>query len=461
MEEKHQILRELEDINNLLPPGRDIEPKLIKLIREIMIDYFGEPDNKSVFGEEISDFFITKEISQEDFSKFPLSVDNRTINKFMEDSNFSRSENSSKGGINTKNKSIRSIAAFLVANKKIAFSVEDVLHEKLGNNVAREVAAFAKNNYDEESKSLEEFIGKFYSEKEIDNEVIYRKLEFIKSDDGSHFLVEERREIKNKFTKKKGPIKAYLGWAIKTQDDTLIVFLKDENLGKIHNYISLHIETDESKKFETKNILLFRIAGDFKKSSSSIELMNSKEITEDINKNILLFKRFGTMLTDNKLLDAKKIKRLSRQFGADSRSSYAKNVIKMERNFVIMDADKKQKLNRELFNSIADVENLNLSRFFELLDMGASINYQDKITGATVMHLVAMWPDTDIYNEVITKSKEEYNYLIRDKQNRLASSWAFNNYPDSKELYKVIREREVEAGEKAGVNPQILRSTPL
>lgn len=84
----------------------------------------------------------------------------------------------------------------------------------------------------------------------------------------------------------------------------------------------------------------------------------------------------------------------------------------------------------------------------ELLSQGAPVNYQDKFSGATALHYAAGYNDIGAVEAIMVHP--DVNYLIRDKQNRLASELLDDI--ENPELFEILVKKEKEqAGKKGSV----------
>ena len=208
-----------------------------------------------------------------------------------------------------------------------------------------------------------------------------------------------------------------------------------------------------------KKIILQRHDRNFDACFDSRQVFSEKKFEQFMEKRQHVFSKItGDILTFEQPFDAKNRKsRLSGMPYMDKTRSSALNVVSIERKDKAMDEAEKKRLNREMLDCIIDVQYRDEERFFELLDSGASINWQHPRIGCTVMHAVGRF-NPDFFREVLKRSHEEYNFLIRDNNKWLASGWAFENYPHSRHLYELMRAEEVEYGRLRGIYPGSLRN---
>ncbi len=91
-----------------------------------------------------------------------------------------------------------------------------------------------------------------------------------------------------------------------------------------------------------------------------------------------------------------------------------------------------------------------------LLDQGAPVNYRDKLTRATALHYAAGYNDVATVNIIMTHPGVEY--LIRDRQGRLASELAEAVNP---ELAQLIIDKEAEQAAVKKIIPDMRHDEPI
>ena len=94
------------------------------------------------------------------------------------------------------------------------------------------------------------------------------------------------------------------------------------------------------------------------------------------------------------------------------------------------------------------IEKGNADKLKEVLERGFPVNYIDPITGLTALHLIAGTFARKALKVLL--EWEGVDFLIRDKQGRLASEYAMV-YSDDAEMALMIMEKENEQGEKMGL----------
>ena len=465
--EKDQLLAVLNEVGRQLPVNRNIDIKIVKRIRASLEDHISassvrRPEGYSEYDISVDIEFKFEEISKEDFDQYSVKIKDITVKKFLLDEGFGRDADGAFKNTNSASNSIRLIAAFLILSDTNSLTFDDLTNPNLSNVFAKNLTSFIDFADEDGDVRLDHIQGIYVAKIESKiSEVDSIQLILEKSSDGSHLLAEE------KFTSGlstndnwNSTSKAY-GWCIKTQSDILLLVLKNPKTEASVLYTSLHFQLDKASLPSMEKVLFQRHDRHFDSCSDSHEAVSHSEFADFLKKHQLVFsKKTADILTFEKPFDARTRKRsLSKMIGMDddTRSSAA-NVIDIERKENIMDEEETEKLSKEMLECIIDIANKDEERFFELLDMGASINYRHPKLNCTVMHAVGQFYP-EFFEEVLKRSHEEYDFLIRDKNGHLASGWAFDTYPHNP-LYELMRKKEIEYGKEQNVYPDSLRDRP-
>lgn len=455
---QQQKLDTLKKVSELLPANKELEPELIQLLRDQLKAFIEasewissngtrartELDLSNAIGEMFS------EIPKDVFQDFPLTVGDITLSNFINDTTHYHKK---REGFNTKSKSIRLIAAFLVCEALSTLQLDDLVLKDLHNIAASYLSQFIDNSPEKGDLTLGELVGYFSSKRSTGKDVIATNLAIDMSRDGSHLFIEERRSIASKsspFQRKN--TRCYYGWGVLTQGNAVLFFLKETKSEFTHIFVSTTVSLEGGIRYTADKITFLRFKSPLPYLSDGPEYPSSV-----LEQNLYHFVKTDLPLTVNKPIHDKNAKRELRKLRLNrTRFSPGRPIIKTRG--IIMDDEKKQLLSKELFAILSRDMDYDFDRVFELLDMGASINYQDPKTEATVIHLAASW-DLRTVREILQRSQEEYDYLTRSRKKYLASSWASQNMESG--VYDFLRKKEIEAGLKIGVWPDVLRNREL
>ncbi|MCS0397887.1 ankyrin repeat domain-containing protein [Vibrio diabolicus] len=109
--------------------------------------------------------------------------------------------------------------------------------------------------------------------------------------------------------------------------------------------------------------------------------------------------------------------------------------------------DSGQKLNEEFLDAIRCG---NTARIQAAFDKGASVNYQSDITGSTPLHIAAACGARHVLRALV--ASEKIDYLLRDKQGRLASELAYLGGPvPDVAASRLLGIKEVYQADKSGI----------
>ena len=382
---KANILATLNEVNKLLPARKDLSEVVFEKIQKGMECHIEVSGTRRSFGYQIEDIsvdieFMFEAISKRDFDAFPLTIEDITVRRFLENKGFGREQNAE---FNSSGASMRLIASFLVLTDTCELQLDDLVQNEQLNIAGKELSKFIDFLDEEDGLGIDNITGVYRTEWDAGSgEVNSIKFVLRKSSDGSHMLVtqESKRAVKNE--PNMGFVRVAHGWCVFNSSDVLFMIVKSRE-GRSIFYSSSHIQFESDKHPNIERIVFQR---------------------HDMN------------------------------------------------------FDSVEKLSKEMLDCIIGIENKDEERFFQLLKMGASINYQHPKMGYTVMHAVACsYPE--FFTEVLRLSQEDYNFLTRDNDGNLASTWALHTHPQNK-LYKMMREEEIAYGKSLGVWPDPFRDRP-
>ncbi len=455
---KANILATLNEVNKLLPARKDLSEVVFEKIQKGMECHIEVSGTRRSFGYQIEDIsvdieFMFEAISKRDFDAFPLTIEDITVRRFLENKGFGREQNAE---FNSSGASMRLIASFLVLTDTCELQLDDLVQNEQLNIAGKELSKFIDFLDEEDGLGIDNITGVYRTEWDAGSgEVNSIKFVLRKSSDGSHMLVtqESKRAVKNE--PNMGFVRVAHGWCVFNSSDVLFMIVKSRE-GRSIFYSSSHIQFESDKQPNIERIVFQRHDMNFDSVKNSEEAISSDGFKAFLAKRQFLFSRIkGETLTFKQPFVDRKRYRWSE---IEQTRSAARNVIELKRKATAMDEAEREKLSKEMLDCIIGIENKDEERFFQLLKMGASINYQHPKMGYTVMHAVACsYPE--FFTEVLRLSQEDYNFLTRDNDGNLASTWALHTHPQNK-LYKMMREEEIAYGKSLGVWPDPFRDRP-
>lgn len=466
-EQKTNKIELLNSVSELLPPNVVLEYRVVDVIHQSLLSYMeyrkkteGKYTSIDVSGEIEDDF---AGISKNDFSSFPLKVSERTIGDFLKNCRIAREIGVSQPKLNTKNDSIRLIAAFLIYKDDSSLTIDDLI--LLDNIVGTNLSDFI-GRFEEDEKLLESFEGIYEAHNnsgDSNSEKVNLILEV--SSDRTHLIIEEK-SISEKRTKEDFDVSRY-GLGIISPFGNLYFILKYENQGIIHTYNATTIQVDDQREIKPDFFHMIKIKSAIQLSSLDNSIkghFESEKYLKKIKESFYIFKKYGELLTFEQPFE-RKVRRTeqSKMAFMKKRRSAKLAVVETPRKVNIMDEKEKQRLSQELFFAAMDSGDDPdlLDKVYDLLDQGASINYKHPKTGSTPVHFLAPW-SIGVLNEVFKRSSEEYDHTIRNKDQKLASWFArFRKEKEEGGTYDELRKREVEAAEKKGFWPDVQGDIPL
>ncbi len=467
IEEKLDILKR---VSELLPPKTAVEKSVITRLQREMRKLIDVPtasilqenptaDIEATFlrevqtlADDISEMFNQVD-DQELFSAFPITVEKRAVGHFIRNEGHEKKDGKYKTGVDGRNVSIRLFVAYLACNDRSSFSIEDIEFKKLNNRIARDLNQFiGHNDSDPENLTVKQLESIYGFEFDVDGTSTKRQLIFDVSEDETHFIVEERLWSKSDVLKEgQSNSKAWHGWSVISRNNMLLIFLEDVDDANGHQYINLFLETSDSNIPITESLVLTKLKFPFDDEVYEANPIESDQIKTRIEKSTDVFRKYGELLTFPQPSDDIHRKRKASKLPYMSGSRSSVNAVQEDGKGYVMDDEEKEKLGKELIKAATDYDHFSFNRIFELLDAGASINYRDRRTGATAMHFLSRGASLSYYSDIVRRSHEEFNHLMRDNRGKLCSDWALNQ--DNEEVYKVLLNNEVEAGRAKDLVP--------
>ena len=439
IEERNQILNSLT-LN--MPEGCEKDPSFVALIWQALKNNHSKSLGADHIYDEIEPNLRGYTGDDECFKK---RVDLRTLQKFLK--NFREP----RGTLIPNLKTLKQVVAYLVLDSDSPMTLDDIRFKTFNNKIAQNLSIFMGSHEPEpEDLKIEALVGIYETQKDLGQDIDHRQLYIQASDDGTHFLATELRQIKNKKSQfNHDDIASYDGYGCVTYSGELIFFMTRVKSGGIYSAFTMGI--DGENKISKLQLLItdkaFNIDNDL-----SDQVLNKTYLFEKKTADILTFS-----LPNNDKTRADIMLQILATYGG-SRS--AAEDYATERMFITMDEAEKQRLGKELLELLED-ESHCPDAVIELIEKGAPLDYQHPKTKFSPLHHLAC-SNVEFYQAAIDHSPHEINFLVRDRNDYLPSAWAADVvHFAGHDTYNAIKANEIAAGNEKGVIPWVTREVPL
>lgn len=269
--------------------------------------------------------------------------------------------------------------------------------------------------------------GDYKNRRELDDKILSHRLTFLLSPDGRFYSVNEILFSQCKATRTIIGNRALSGWAVLINRDGLMIFLADNadtgTEGQRYNGHAYGLHQIGLSGDDIQSLTLLP----FDKTQILPADDSGQSLTSGTMPELLEFSRFYGKICDvpvksDKSMEDEKRKPLAFQGRGAMLERWKRIQAQRQKGGQMSDPE----LNKKFLRAAQEGEYWNVRA---CMDSGADVNYQDPVTKAHALHLVAVFNAKPALKELIKSS--ELKYLVFDHKNRLPSqiAWEFGNNP--------------------------------